>query len=48
MLSLSSPTLFPHPARLPTHTHFLALAFPCIGAYKDCNNKGPLFPMIAD
>jgi hypothetical protein len=26
----------------------LALAFPCTGAYKVCNTKGPLFPMMAD
>jgi hypothetical protein len=24
----------PPPCSLPTHSHFLALAFPCIGAYK--------------
>ena len=33
-------TLPPYP--LPTHSHFLALAFPCIGAYKVCNSNGPL------
>jgi hypothetical protein len=38
----------PHPAPLPTHSHFLALAFPCTGAYKVCKTKGPLFPMMAD
>jgi hypothetical protein len=38
----------PRPAPLPTHSHFLALAFPCIGAYKVCNTKGPLFPLMAD
>jgi hypothetical protein len=36
------------PAPLPTHSCFLALAFPCIGAYKVCNTKGPLFPVMAD
>jgi hypothetical protein len=29
---------------LPTHSHFLALAFPCTGAYKVCKSNGPLFP----
>jgi hypothetical protein len=38
----------PSPAPLSTHSHFLALAFPCIGAYKVCNTKGPLFPGMAD
>ena len=38
----------PHPAPLPTHSHFLALAFPCNGAYKVYKTKGPHFPMIAD
>jgi hypothetical protein len=38
----------PHPAPLPTHCHFLALVFPCIGAYKVCKTKGPLFPMMAN
>jgi hypothetical protein len=32
----------------PTHSHFLALEFPCTGAYKVCKAKGPLFPMMAD
>jgi hypothetical protein len=26
----------------------LALAFRCTGAYKVCNTKGPLFPVMAD
>jgi hypothetical protein len=39
-------TLAPTP--LPTHSHFLALAFPCTGAYKDCKSNGPLFPVRAD
>ena len=36
-------TLSPTP--LPTHSHFLALMFPCTEAYKVCKTKG-LFPMI--
>jgi hypothetical protein len=32
----------------PTHSHFLALAFPCTEAYKVCKTKGPLFPMMAN
>jgi hypothetical protein len=46
MLSQKSPT--PSPAPLPTHSHFLALAFPCTGAYKVCLSNGPLFPVMAD
>ena len=41
----------PHPpphTPLPTHSHFLALAFPCTGAYKVCLTNGPLFPVMAD
>jgi hypothetical protein len=30
------------PTPLPTHSHFLALAFPCTGAYKVCLSNGPL------
>jgi hypothetical protein len=43
-------SLYPPPALLPyTHySHFLALAFSCTGAYKVCNTKGPLFPMMAN
>jgi hypothetical protein len=42
-------TLLPPLAHLPTHFfHFLALAFPCTGAYKVYNTKGPLFPMMAN
>ena len=48
MLSQKSPIPSPCPAPLPTHSHFLALAFPCTGAYKVCKTKGPLFPMMAD
>ena len=39
-------SLYPPP--LPTHSHFLALAFPCTEAYKVCKTNGPLFPMMAD
>jgi hypothetical protein len=42
------PYTLPWPASLPTHSHFLALAFHCTGAYKVCNTKGPLFPLMAD
>jgi hypothetical protein len=35
------------PTPLPTHSHFLALAFPCTGAYKVCLSNGPLFPVMA-
>jgi hypothetical protein len=36
------------PNPLPTHSHFLALVFPCTGAYKVCTTNGPLFPVMAD
>ena len=39
---------YPPPTPLPTHSHFLALAFPCTGAYKVCLTNGPLFPVMAD
>jgi hypothetical protein len=39
-----SPPLAPPP----THSHFLALAFPCTEAYKVCMTNGPLFPVMAD
>jgi hypothetical protein len=48
MLSQKFPIRSPCPAPLPTHSHFLALAFPCTGAYKVCNTKRPLFPMMAE
>ena len=35
----------PTPTPLPTPPHFLALVFPCTGAYKVCKTKGPLFPI---
>jgi hypothetical protein len=44
MLSQKSPT----PTPPPTHSHFLALEFPCIEAYKVCKINGPLFPLMAD
>jgi hypothetical protein len=40
MLSQKFPIPFPCPAPLPTHSCFLALAFPCTGAYKVCKTKG--------
>jgi hypothetical protein len=30
----------PCPVPQPTHSHFLALVFPCTGAYNLCNTKG--------
>jgi hypothetical protein len=36
----------PPPTLLPTHSHFLALAFPCTGAYNVCLTNGPLFPVM--
>jgi hypothetical protein len=41
------PHALPH-SPLPTLSHFLALAFPCTGAYKVCVSNGPLFPVMAD
>jgi hypothetical protein len=49
-ISNASPKV-PHalpPTHLPTHSHFLALAFPCTVAYKVCVSNGPLFPVMAD
>jgi hypothetical protein len=43
-----SPPYPPTPTPLPTHSPFLALAFPCSGAYKVCVFNGPLFPVMAD
>ena len=40
--------LYPPPTPLLTHSHFLALAFPCTEAYKVCVSNGPLFPVMAD
>jgi hypothetical protein len=39
---------YPAPTPLPTHSPFLALAFPCTGAYKVCKSNGPLFAVMAD
>jgi hypothetical protein len=36
----------PNPLR--THSPFLALAFPCTGAYKVWKSNGPLFAVMAD
>ena len=36
------------PTPLPTHSHFLALAFPRTEAYKVHKTKGPPFPMMAN
>jgi hypothetical protein len=42
-------TLSPlRPAPQPTHSCFVALAFPYTGAYKVFKTKGPLFPIMAD
>jgi hypothetical protein len=43
-----SPPYPPTPTPLPTHSPFLALAFPCTGAYKVCKSNGPLFTLMAD
>ena len=48
MLSQKFPITSLRPAPLLTHSRFLALAFPCTGAYKVCNTKEPLFPVMAD
>jgi hypothetical protein len=48
MLSQKSSIPSPHPAPLPTDSHFLALALPCTGVYKVCKTKEPLFPMMAE
>jgi hypothetical protein len=43
-----SPPYPPTPTPLPTHSPFLALVFPCTGAYKVCVSNGPFFPVMAD
>jgi hypothetical protein len=43
-----SPPYPPTPTPLPIHSPFLALAFPCTGAYKVCVSNGPLFLVMAD
>jgi hypothetical protein len=47
MLSRKFPIPFPCPAPLPTHSHFLALVFPCTGAYKVCKTKGPRYFILS-
>jgi hypothetical protein len=42
------PHTHPTPTLLPTHSPFLALAFPCTGVYKVCKSNGPLFPVMAN
>jgi hypothetical protein len=36
------------PTPLPTHSHFLDLAFPCTEAYKVFKTNGTLFPLMTD
>jgi hypothetical protein len=38
----------PPPLPYPPIPIFLALAFPCTGAYKVCLSSGPLFPVMAE
>jgi hypothetical protein len=39
----------PYPGLRPNHSCFLALTFPCTGAYNLCLTlQGPLLPLIAD
>jgi hypothetical protein len=40
MLSPKLPMSSPHPVPQPTHSCFLALAFPCTGTYDLCKTKG--------
>jgi hypothetical protein len=47
MLSQKSPIPSP-PLPYPHIPIFLALAFPCTGAYTVCVSNGPLFPVMAD
>jgi hypothetical protein len=47
MLSQKSPVPSP-PLPYPPIPIFLALAFPCTGAYTVCVSNGPLFPVMAD
>ena len=48
MLSRKFPILSLYPVPLPTHSHFLALAFPCTRACQLYKTKGPLIPMMAN
>jgi hypothetical protein len=43
-----SPPHAPPHIPLTTHSHFLALAFPCSEAYKVFTTNGPLFQLMAD
>jgi hypothetical protein len=43
-----SPPHPPTPTPPPTHSHLLALEFPCTEAYKVCTTNGPLFLLMAD
>jgi hypothetical protein len=43
-----SPPHAPQPTLPPTHSHFLALVFPCTDAYKVCTPNGPLFLLMAN
>jgi hypothetical protein len=47
MLSQKSPIPSP-PLPYPPILIFLALVFPCTGAYKICVSDGPLFPVMAN
>jgi hypothetical protein len=44
MLSRKFPIPSLLPAPLPTHSRFLALAFPCTGTYKVCKYQGAFLP----
>ena len=46
MLSQKSPICSP-PLPYPPIPTFLALVFPCTGAYTVCASNGPLFPVMA-
>ena len=48
MLSQKFPIPSPCPAPLPTHSCFSGPGISYTGAYKVCNTKGPLFPVMAD
>jgi hypothetical protein len=43
-----SPPYPPTPTPLPAHSPFLALAFPCSGAYKVCVSNGPLKALVSN
>jgi hypothetical protein len=46
MLSQNSPIPSPCSSPLPTHSHFLALVFPCTGAYEVCMTKGKFYSTV--